>query len=253
MERYKIGVFDDVSKARKAVDDALIAGVSRDAITLVLPDDQPDEGMGPENKGMMVHPTSSTERAHWGGAIGGAVGGFIGSVAMYLLGKLFAPEFFQAALGLGLVFGALTGAMTGGYLAMVLPQLINAFTKKSPQDLLGSIGQNPDTRRASSAGAIGGLFGAVAGTLGSYLFGVPDVWYFVTQGLWAAAASLIVGGLVGAMSGRGLAPRAVGQFEDLIDAGHNILVSIDISKLDGTPALIEELFRRDGATMVRTA
>jgi hypothetical protein len=252
MERlYKIGVFDNVDNARHAIDDVVASGVSEDAIALIVPEDEPkaiDEG----HAKYLVHPTSDTERGHFGGGIGGAIGGFAGSLTMYLIGRGYDLT-YRIDLIAGVIAGIVVGALAGAYLARVLPQIANFFLKGTPPEYFGPIGHRYDSNRSMVAGAIGGAIGALGGTLGSYLIGVPNIWYFVSTGLWAGAVSLILGMLVGAMSGRGLSTRSVGRFEDLADAGHNILVSVDCSHSREKLPQIEDLLRRDGATMVQSA
>jgi hypothetical protein len=252
MERlYKIGVFDNVDNARHAIDDVVASGISEDAIALIVPEDESEKADDSHAK-FIVHPTSDTERGHFGGGVGAAIGGFVGSLTMYLIGSGYELE-YRFDLAAGLIVGLLVGAASGAYLARILPQIANFLLKGSPPDYFGPIGHSYDTTRSMTAGAIGGAIGALAGTLGSYLIGVPNIWYFVSTGLWAGAVSLILGMLVGAMSGRGLSTRSAGRFEDLADAGHNILVSVDCSMSREKCPQIEDLLRRDGATMVQSA
>ena len=243
---YKIGVFDDASKARHAVEDAMSAGISKDAIMMAVAGTQPESGEDSLDS-ITVHPTSDTERGHFGGAFGAAGGAFIGSYVMFLYSQN------SEVLIAGLFVAALAGMALGAGIARILPNLIAALFHTKPQRLLGGIGHAYDTKRSMLAGAIGGTLGALAGTTGSYLLGIPSLYFFFGSGLYCAVISLIVGGLVGAMSGRGLAPRALGQWEDLADGGNNVLVSIDCGTFQDKLAQMDELLRRDGATMIRNA
>jgi hypothetical protein len=245
---YRIGVFDDIAKARHAVEDAISAGFSRDDITMVAPSS--DGVNDPIIDHLSVHPSADTYLGSIGGAIGGAIGGLSGSLIMYFMQKRellnsVEDKFVGGAL-LGIAIGMVTGALIAYYAPAVAARLLHRKTvlfQKSFRDAI----------RASSAGAIGGMFGSFAGTVMSYVMGVPTLWYFIGMGFFAAAASLIVGGLVGAMSGRGLTPREVAGWEDLTDDDQNVLVSIDCHDHRDRLALVDDLLRRDGAMMVRTA
>jgi len=146
----------------------------------------------------------------------------------------------------------LAGSAAGAFFAHISPMLLNnikdsAFARMFNRD------RWRDDRRSTVGGAIGGAFGSLAGTVSSYLIGIPSLWYFITTGLWAAAASIVFGSLVGAMSGRGLAPRSVIHLEDLVDGEKDILVSIDCAEQNEKVPEIEEMLRRDGARTVRPA
>jgi hypothetical protein len=252
MERtFRVGVFADLDKAHQAVDDAMAAGVDKQEIMMVVSENQSQESNVHDD--MIVHPTSDTERGHVGGAMGGAGGGLIGSLVLYgLTDPSSAADPVESGLWISVIIGAVIGATLGSLFARILPELIRSQLKTSPQGMLGNIGHGYDTRRSMTGGAIGGAVGSIAGTMGSFLLGMPDLWFFFTSGLWAAAASVFVGSLVGGMSARGLAPRAIGRLESLAD-GEHILVSIDCTHQQDRATMIEELLRRDGASMVKPA
>ncbi len=250
---FKIGVFDDLSKARDAVNDAVAAGISRDDITLIVSEDANTDNRAIAGSSEIVHPTSDTERGHFGGAFGAALGALSGSLTLFFLSHGDPSGPHTPEILISVLTAAGVGVLAGAGVARGLPQLIRKVLRRAPEKLLGGIGHTYDTRRSMVAGAIGGLFGATAGTLASVLIGIQSIWFFLSTGLACAAVSLIVGGLIGAMSGRGLAPRAAGAWEDLVDAGHKILVSVDCSHKPNCLPLIEDLLRRDGARMIRTA
>jgi hypothetical protein len=245
---YKIGVFDDIVKARHAVEDAIAAGVSKDDITMVAPDNESANDADIDD--YSVHPSSDMFRGYAGGALGGAAGGLIGSLMMYIIHRRGLLNAVDNEFVVGSIVGLFVGILTGAAISLVLPVFsMKWFGHRMAPDR-ESI---RDTIRSASAGAIGGMFGAFAGMLGSYLMGIPTLWYFVGTGFFSAAAAVIVGGLVGAMSGRGLAAREVAQWEDITDDDQNVLVSIDCHHIRERLADIEELLRRDGAMLIRTA
>jgi len=242
---YRIGIFDDPTKARQAVDDVIAAGVSRRRIKLVMPDNEPDEWSQRVPRDLTTHPADDTERSQVGGGFGGSVGGLLGSLSLYL------ADGSEYALYAGLATSVLAGTLAGAYFARIAPQLLknvkdSSFSRMSRRDV------KSDARRSAIGGMLGGAFGSLAGTSSSYLIGIPSLWYFVSSGLWAAGASIVVGSLVGAMSGRGQAPRGLERLEDLSEGDNKILVSIDVVRSEKVPE-IEELLRRDGAMQVRPA
>ncbi|HYG75968.1 MAG TPA: hypothetical protein VEK08_13270 [Planctomycetota bacterium] len=247
---FRVGVFDDIAKAQRAVDDALASGVSQRKIMLVMSDDQTanDQQSEPQNVESVVHPGQDTTRSQLGGATGGAVGGFLGAMSLFLGDTLDS----RAVLYTGLVLALGAGAATGACVARNVPKLLRRMKDKRFTALVPQHSEYDDWR-SSVGGAIGGLFGSIAGTLSSYLIGIPNAWFFITTGMWAAMASIIFGNLVGAMSGRGLSPRNVGGMENLADGERKILVSIDVSEQREKASQIEELLRRDGARFVRPA
>ena len=241
---YRVGVFDDPSKARQAVDDAVAAGVSRRRILMVMPSSDP---LGdPQNSlaDLAMHPEDATERSQVGGGLGGAVGGFLGAFSLYL------GDAASGALYIGLCVSILAGSAAGAYIAHISPVLLknikdSAFGRMIQRD------NQLDDRRSILGGAIGGAFGSLAGTISSYLIGIPSIWFFVSTGLWAATASIVFGSLVGAMSGRGLAPKQLIGMEDLVEGEQEILVSIDCADQGEKVPEIEALLRRDGARAIR--
>lgn len=243
---YRIGIFDDPNKANQAVDDAIKAGVSRRRIKMVLPENEPDNWSQSIPRDLQLHPADDTERSQVGGGLGAAVGGFLGSFSLYL-----ADLFWGYGLYAGLAMSIVTGAVSGAYFARLAPKLLrnvkdSTFAKMQKRDV------QYDDSRSSIGGMLGGAMGSLAGTASSYVIGIPSVWYFISTGLWAAGASIVVGSLVGAMCGRGQAPAGLARFEDLSEGDPRILVSIDVARPDKVPE-IEELLLRDGATQVRPA
>lgn len=247
MERM-VGVFDDVNKARKAVDDVIAAGILKKDIVMIVSDDEPTDALPSKNEDVVIHPGSDTTRGQIGGAIGGAAGGFFGSLALYVSG---AKDTTTAVL-IGFSFGLFMGALIGAFAAKKVPDMLRNFLKSGTKVLTTGAG-NYDTQRSMAAGAIGGTFGSMAGVMGSYLIGVTSMWYFVSMGLWAAMASIVFGSLVGAMSGRGLAPWIAGNLEDLVDGEHKVLVAVDCTNKQSRMSTVHDLMWRDGATMVRPA
>jgi hypothetical protein len=246
---YSIGMFDNLSEAEHAVNDAVSAGVEKRDITIVVSDDLPGRELPCDIT--VVHPAADTQRGYLGGAVGGAVGAFIGSIMMYFSAhQLHITTSPDVCLAIGAVCGALIGVATGAVAARFMPLLMARFSRRmAPKQ--GCQGLGFDTQRSMIAGAIGGLFGSFAGILSSYLVGIPDLHYFVGMGLYAGAAATVVGSLVGGMSGRGLSPHALGMYEELADASEAVLVSINC-----TPAKrseIEALLLNDGAKFVRVA
>ena len=249
MERViRVGVFDDLNKAEHAIGDAVAAGVHQEDITVVVSSEKDLAREAELKVNLVVHPVSDTERGHFGGAIGGAIGGLIGSIMMFVLQSSEIP-----ALWVSIPVGIAAGFVAGGLVARWLPRIISRFLGRPPAQYLGAVGHGFDTWRSMLGGAIGGAFGAIGGTMGSYFLGIPNWWFFITTGLYAAALSLIFGALVGAMTGRGLAPRTLGMLEDLADSDNTVLVSIDCTDQRETVSQIEQLLHRDGALMVRPA
>jgi len=236
-----------MNKARHAVDNALASGVSQRHIMMVMSDDQPLNEK-PVRVNSIVHPGQDTTRSQIGGATGGAAGGFLGAMSLYLGDVAESHTVFYIGLAVALTAGALIGACAARY----APFLLRSMKDKRFQELLPAHADY-DNWRSASGGAIGGAFGSIAGTLSSYLIGVPDLWFFITTGLWAAMASIVFGNLTGAMSGRGLSPRGVGNMENLADGEQKILVSIDLTEQRDKAPQIEALLVRDGARFVRTA
>lgn len=245
---YSIGMFDNLSEAEHAVNDAVSAGIEKRDITIVVSDDLPGRALPCDIT--VVHPAADTQRGYLGGAVGGAAGGLAGSIIMYLVAHEFRfTESANVALALGALCGALIGIGSGALAAKFMPLAMARFSRKAPSAANRSLGF--DTNRSMIAGAIGGLFGAFAGILSSYLVGIPDLHYFIGMGLYAGAAATVVGSLVGGMSGRGLSPQSLGMYEELADASDAVLVSINC-----TPAKrseIEALLLHDGAKFVRVA
>jgi hypothetical protein len=245
---YKIGIFDDIAKARHAMEDAIAAGVSRDDITMVAPHEDSVNDIDIDE--FSLHPSADMYRGHVGGALGGAFGGLAGSLFMYLAQRRQVFSSDEHVFLAGSLVGVTAGVALGALVSFYLPILWARLSGSPIVPLRESI---RDTIRSSSAGAIGGMFGAAAGTMMSYLMGIPTLWYFIGAGFFAAAVAIIVGGLVGAMSGRGLAPREAAGIEDMTDDDQNVLVSIDCHHHRELLTKVEDLLRRDGAMMVRTA
>jgi hypothetical protein len=245
---HKIGVFVDIAKARHAMEDAIAAGVSRDDITMVAPHDDSVNDIDIDE--FSLHPSADMYRGHIGGALGGAVGGLVGSLFMYIAQRWDLLASAEHIFIAGSIIGVVTGLAVGAAVANFLPAV---WAHWSGHRIVPPRESIRDTIRSASAGAIGGMFGAVAGTLVSYLMGIPTLWYFIGAGFFAAAIAIIVGGLVGAMSGRGLAPHEAFGAEDLTDDDQNVLVSIDCHHEHALLVKIEDLLRRDGALLVRTA
>lgn len=246
----KIGVFDDVSKAERAVADAVAAGVNEDDITMFVSDDEPEPS--PEIRAhYVIHPSNDMSRGHVGGGFGAALGGLLGSILMYLTGLQGQPLNFV----LGLVIGGLIGASAGAAIARYLPAFTYYFMvlTRSERALSDNPHRNMDHWRSALGGAIGGLLGALAGVLTSSMIGIASWWFFISSGFMAAGICLVVGGLIGAMVTRGLAPSGMGIWEDLVDEGHKVMISVDLSNRRDRESLVEDLLRRDGAMIVRTA
>ena len=248
---FSIGMFDDAIPAVRSIRDALLSGVSKRDITVVMSDDEARQDSLLPRDVTVVHPTSDTQRAYVGGAGGAAVGGLIGALTMYALNGPKPEGFIPLSIFIvGAAVGLASGMGVGALVARSLPQCKSMRATSVPLPDLGRIASY-DLRRSAFAGAIGAGFGAMVGVVASYLMGIATVAFFFSAGLWAGMASLIVGGLIGGMSGRGLSPRAVGEYENLADSGNSVLVSIQIPT--EKRAEIERLMLNDGAKLVRVA
>lgn len=247
---FRVGVFHDVQQARHAISDVLSAGVSKRAVMMIVSEDEREDAGEAAFSDMTVHPGDDTRRGQLGGAFGSAIGAFCGSFLMYLLHSGGTAR--NTAFGVGLAAGGLIGMYAGSITAWWgLKNMLNflALSRES----LRNRGAEYDNWRSIAAGVVGGMTGSLAGVTASYVLGIPSIWFFVTGGLYAAAMSLIVGGLVGAMCGRGMAPKAVGNWEDMIDGESRILVSVDCRGMGEKLPVIETLLRNDGASVVRQA
>lgn len=247
---FRVGVFSDVTKARHAIQDVLAAGVSKRAVMMVVSEDERDDAGEAAFSDMTVHPGTDTRRGQLGGALGSAIGAFCGSFLMYLLESGGTSR--HVALGAGLFCGGIIGMYIGSLTAWWGLKNLRAFLTLSLESVRNR-NHGYDNWRSITAGALGGMFGSLAGTIASYLLGIESIWFFVTGGLYCAAMSLIVGALVGAMSGRGMAPKAIGNWEDMIDGESRILVSVDCRGIGEKLQLVEALLRTDGASVVRAA
>lgn len=247
---FRIGVFKDVQKARHAISDVLSAGFSKRAVMMIVSEDEREDAGESAFADMTVHPGDDTKRAQFGGAAGSAIGAFFGSFLMYLLttGGTSKHISLGAGLAIGGVIGMYAGSMTAWWGFKNILKILS-LSRESVRNRKHEF----DNWRSISAAAIAGMMGSVAGVIASYLLGIPSIWFFVTGGLYAAAMSLVIGNLVGAMCGRGLAPQAVGDWEELIDGDHRILVSVDCRGMSEKLPMIENLLRDDGASRVREA
>lgn len=247
---FRIGVFKDVQKARHAISDVLSAGFSKRAVMMIVSEDEREDAGEAAFSDMTVHPGDDTKRAQFGGASGSAIGAFCGSLLMYLLTTGGTSR--NISLGVGLALGGVIGMYAGSITAWWGFKNILKFLSLSRESVRNR-NHEYDNWRSITAGALAGMVGALAGVIASYLLGIPSIWYFVTGGLYAAAMSLVIGSLVGAMCGRGMAPQSVGNWEELIDGDHRILVSVDCRGMSEKLPMIESLLRNDGASRVREA
>ncbi len=246
---FRVGVFHDVHDARHAIKDVLTAGVSKRAVLMIVSEDEREDAGEAAFSDMTVHPGDDTARGQFGGALGSAIGAFCGSFLMYLLTTGGTSR--TASFGVGLALGGLIGMYAGSIVAWWGFKNIVKFLSFSPESVRN---RNPayDNWRSIAAGSIGGMMGSLAGVIASHLLGISSIWFFVTAGLYAAAMSTVIGGLVGAMCGRGMAPDAVGRWEDMIDGESRVLVSVDCRGMSEKLPLVEALLRNDGASQVRS-
>jgi hypothetical protein len=106
----RVGVFESVEKARRAVQGLLDAGFTKDQITVVC-SDKHRERLFKEFEHQDPAGTTTTEKAVAGGLIGATLGGAAGlavAIASGGIGFLIAGGVFVAAGG---TFGGLIGAM----------------------------------------------------------------------------------------------------------------------------------------------
>ncbi len=254
MERhFSVGLFDTLSQAQNAVTDAVTHGVEKRDITVAVSDDIPEATRAIWNDINVIHPGADSLRGYVAGGIGGAVGAFAGSLSMFFLGQsAVLPQMPGAALGIGALFGALVGAGLGAGVARMWPSIMSELMHRPLSEAaMNQLGTYSDNNRSMAAGMLGGLFGSVAGILASYLVGIQDMYFFVGMGFFAGASATVVGSLVGGMSGRGLSSKALGNTEQLADAGHSVLVSINCA--DTRRSEIEAMLLNDGAKLVRDA
>jgi hypothetical protein len=247
---FRIGIFNDVQQARHAISDVLSAGVSKRSVMMIVSEDEREDAGEAAFSDMTVHPGDDTRRGQFGGAAGSAIGAFCGSLMMYLLTTGGTAR--NTAFGVGLAIGGLIGMYAGSMTAWWGFKNILKFLSFS-HDAVKNRNPSYDNWRSICAGAIGGMMGSLAGVIASYLLGIPNIWFFVTAGLYAAAMSVVVGNLTGAMSARGMAPQSVGNWEDMIDGDHRILVSVDCRGMSEKLPMVETLLRNDGASAVRVA
>ncbi len=244
-ETHRTAVFDDLEKARRAVDDAKAIGIRENEISLMVSSDEDDRSLEPHVRaGHVQHPSSDSARSLVGGGVGAAIGALVGSLALYATRDL-----GTASIVIGAALGIPAGALSGALVAKNLPRWARRDADVRRFDPIGPTTREDDRRSAFGA-AIGATIASIGGTLVSHAVGIPNLWYFVTTGLAAGAFSFVFGALVGAMAGRGLTKPGKGRSEADTDAAHRVVVSVDCDD-PAKLSRVETMLRQDGALLVR--